>query len=138
LAHMNRSATAGQLSASIAHEILQPLAAIAANGSAGLRWLARTTPDLVNVKSCLELVVAGAHRGSEIINTIRSMYKKSEQEREPVNLAALIDEVLLLLRGDFHQRSILVKIDLSEGTAPVIANHVQLQQVILNLLVKRS
>jgi signal transduction histidine kinase len=76
LAHMNRSATAGELSASIAHEIKQLLGAIAANGSAALRWLAKATPDLDEARAALERIVDAARHGGAVIDTIRSMFRK--------------------------------------------------------------
>jgi hypothetical protein len=82
LAHMNRSVTAGELSTSIAHEMMQPLAAILTNGNAGLRWLAKATPNLDQVRASLESVIAAAHHAGNAIRTIRSMFKKSNDEKD--------------------------------------------------------
>ena len=76
LAHMNRRRTAGEMSASIAHEVKQPLAAISANGSAGLRWLAKATPNLGEARAAFERIVDAALRAGDVIDTIRSMFKK--------------------------------------------------------------
>ena len=138
LAHINRSATAGELSASIAHEVRQPLASIAANGSAALRWLRRAKPDLDEVQAALERVVGEAHRASDVLGTIRSMFKKSDQKKGAVDVNVLVEEVLTLLHGDLLRRRILVDTRLGAGLPEVVANRVQLQQVILNLLVNAA
>jgi C4-dicarboxylate-specific signal transduction histidine kinase len=135
---MNRNATASELSASFAHEIKQPLAAISANGSAALRWLTKGAPDLGEVRAALERIVNAAHRAGNIIDTIRSMFKKREGERFALNANALIEEVLALLRGDLQRRMILIETRLRAGLPEVMANRVQLQQVILNLLVNAA
>jgi signal transduction histidine kinase len=133
LAHMNRTATAGALSASIAHEIKQPLAAIAANGNAALRWLIRATPDLDEAQESMERVVGAAHRASDVIDTIRSMFKRSDQKKGALGINVLIEEVLAVLHNDFQRRKIIVQCRLGTGLPTVTANRVQLQQVILNL-----
>jgi signal transduction histidine kinase len=138
LAHMNRSATAGELSASIAHEIKQPLGAIAANGRAGLRWLRRATPDLGEAEAALESVVNDAHRASDIVGTIRTMFKKGDQEKIAVDLNLVVKEVLGLLRTDLQRRQISVVTRLAEGLPQVMADRVQLQQVVLNLIVNAA
>ena len=138
LAHMNRTATAGALSASIAHEIKQPLAAIATNGSAALRWLRRATPDLDEAQESLERVVGAAHHASDVIDTIRSMFKRSDQKKGAIGINVLIEEVLAVLHNDFLRRKIIVQTRLGTGLPTVMANRVQLQQVILNLCVNAA
>jgi C4-dicarboxylate-specific signal transduction histidine kinase len=138
LAHMNRTATAGTLSASIAHEIKQPLAAIAANGSAALRWLRRATPDLDEAQVSMERVVGAAHHASDVIDTIRSMFKRSDQKKGAFGINVLIEEVLAVLHNDFLRRKIIVQTRLGTGLPAVMANRVQLQQVILNLCVNAA
>jgi len=135
LAHMNRNSTAGELSASIAHEITQPLAAIMTNGKAGLHWLAKATPDLDQVRACFEAVIAATHHAGNVIRAIRSMFKKSDDERVALNPSRLIQEVLELLRVNLRRRRISVETRLSADVPEIMGNRVQLQQVILNLLV---
>jgi signal transduction histidine kinase len=103
-----------------------------------LRWLTKATPDLDEARAALERIVHAAHHAGDVIETVRSMFKKSGQERVPVNLNGLIEEVLGLVRGDLQKRRILVKTDLSAGLPSILANRVQLQQVVLNLLVNAA
>lgn len=138
LAHMSRIAVAGELSASIAHEVKQPLAAIAASGSAGLRWLARATPDLVNARASFERVVKAAQHAGDVIDTIRSMFKKSDGERLALDPNTLIEDVLTVLRGDLRRRGISVEAHLRAGLPQIVGNRVQLQQVVLNLIVNAA
>jgi C4-dicarboxylate-specific signal transduction histidine kinase len=132
---MNRGSTAGELSASIAHEIAQPLAAIMTNGTAGLRWLAKAPPDLDRVRASFEAVVAATRHAGNVIRAIRSMFKKSDDERVALNPKRLIQEVLELLRFNLRRRRISVETRLSADMPGIMGNRVQLQQVILNLLV---
>jgi C4-dicarboxylate-specific signal transduction histidine kinase len=138
LAHLNRSATAGELSASIAHEVKQPLSAIAANGSAALRWLAKATPDLGEARAALERIVDAARHAGEVIDTIRSMFRKSDDERLALKPDVVIEEVLALLHTDLQRRGILIETRLRPGLPAIEANRVQLQQVILNVLVNAA
>jgi C4-dicarboxylate-specific signal transduction histidine kinase len=138
LAHMNRTATAGALSASIAHEIKQPLAAIAANGSAALRWLTRATPDLDEAKESMERVVGAAHRAGNVIDTIRSMFKRNDRKKSALEINVLIEEVLAVLHTDFQRRKIIVQSRLRTDLSRIMADRVQLQQVILNLCVNAA
>jgi signal transduction histidine kinase len=135
LAHMNRSSTAGELLASIAHEMMQPLTAIVAGGNAGLRWLARAKPNLDKARASLEGVIAAAEHAGNVIRTIRSMFKKSHDEKVALNPNQLIQEVLELLRVNLRRRGISVETRLSADLPEIMGNRVQLQQVILNLLV---
>jgi signal transduction histidine kinase len=129
LAHMNRSATAGALSASIAHEVKQPLAAITANGSAALRWLAKATPDLGEARAALERTIDAARHAGEVIDTIRSMFRKSDDKRLALKPDVMIEEVLALLHGDLQKRGISIDTRLRPGLPEIVANRVQLQQV---------
>jgi C4-dicarboxylate-specific signal transduction histidine kinase len=135
IAHLNRTATAGQLMASIAHQINQPLAAIAANGNAGLRWLDKEVPNLREVRAALERVVRDVHHADDVVRTIRAMFKKGDQNELSQDVNKLIWEVLGLLRGDLQKRQVSVQTDILPELPEIVADRVQLQQVILNLVV---
>jgi signal transduction histidine kinase len=138
LAHMNRNSAAGELSASIAHEMLQPLTAIVAGGNAGLRWLAKAKPNLDKARASIEGVIVAAEHAGNVIRTIRSMFKKSDDEKVALNPNRLIQEVLELLRVNLRRRGISVETRLSADLPEIMGNRVQLQQVILNLLVNAA
>ena len=109
LAYMNRTATAGELSASIAHEVKQPLAAIVANASAALRWLGKQTPNIEEARLALKRMLDEGHRASQVIDEIRDMFRKNVHAREPVNVNALISETLLLVDHEIQTKRILVQ-----------------------------
>jgi signal transduction histidine kinase len=134
LAHMNRVATAGELSASIAHEVNQPLAAIVLNASAGLCYIARATPDLDGARAALESVVSDGHRAGEVVASVRAMFKNKSGEKTPLDLNDLIQDVLLLVRGELQAQEIVVQTGLNRPLPLVLGNSGQLQQVILNLV----
>src|ERR1051326_1470049 len=134
LMQMNRLSTAGELSASIAHEVNQPLTGIVASASAALRWLSRDYPDLGKAQEALRYIVAAGSRASDIVTNIRAMFIKDTQERAQIDLNELLRSVLGLVYIDLRKHSIEAEIDLSEQLPPVIGNAVQLQQVILNLV----
>ena len=134
LADMNRVATAGELTASIAHEVKQPLAAMVANANAALRWLTNKTPNLDEALAALKRVVSDGHRTAEVIGSVRAMFKKEGQERAPVDLNDLIQDVLALLRGELKKRGIVVQTGLSWPLPLAVGHSGQLQQVILNLV----
>jgi C4-dicarboxylate-specific signal transduction histidine kinase len=134
IAQLNRHAEAAALAASIAHEINQPLAAIIANGNAGLRWLASKTPDVDKVRATLDNIVRAGHRTAELIDSIRAMFKKEHQIEAPISLNELIREVLTLLDSDLQLHHVTVRTTLNEALPKVSADRVQLQQVILNLI----
>ncbi|MBO0712023.1 MAG: hypothetical protein J2P47_12170, partial [Acetobacteraceae bacterium] len=102
LARLNRFAAARELSTSMAHEIKQPLAAIAANASAGLRWLGRATPDLGETRAALERIVNDAHRANELIGAIRAMFKQGADVKVALDVNSLVGDVLALLRADLE------------------------------------
>ncbi len=119
---------------SIAHEIKQPLAAITANAYAGLRWLARTTPDVGETRTVLQGIVNDAHRASEVIQGIRAMFKAEGQARVSVDLNALMSEALALAQGELQKQRIVVQTELAGKLPPVTANEVQLQEAMFNLI----
>ena len=134
LARVMQMTAMGQMAASIAHEINQPLAAIVANGNAGLNWLTRATPDLNEAREALKCIVNDGHLAGEVIGGIRSMFKKSGHEGAPQDLNEVVREVLALLRGEIQSQQVSIRSELAEELPQVPANRVQLQQVIVNLI----
>jgi C4-dicarboxylate-specific signal transduction histidine kinase len=134
-AHAARVSTLGELTASIAHEINQPLGAIGASADAGLRWLNRPAPDLDEVRSSLERMNADARRASEIIARIRSMAARRPPERVLVSIDDLISEVLQFLRHEAQSRRVTVSYHSAAAGPKVLADRTQLQQVVVNLVV---
>jgi signal transduction histidine kinase len=134
LARVERLTTMGEMAASIAHEINQPLAAIVASSNAGLRWLSRTTPDLDEARLVLQRIANDGHRASQVIGSVRAMCKKDLPEKAPIDVNDLVREVLALVHGDMKNRRIAVQVALSDRLPLVPADHVQLQQVLMNLV----
>jgi signal transduction histidine kinase len=134
LANMNRVATAGKLSASIAHEVNQPLAAMVTNANAGLRFLTRPAPDLDSTRAALERVVKDGHRAGDVIKSIRAMFNREEKDRAWLDINEVVRDVLVLLQGELQAQRIVVRDDLGRQLPLVQGHKGQLQQVILNLV----
>ena len=134
LTHLNRVATAGELSASIAHEVNQPLTGIVARVGAARRWLAAERPDLDKVRAALDQIEAAGHRASDIITNVKSMFKRDTQDRSKIDIDKLVWAVLDLVYIDLRKHHIELKTELSDQLPPIFGNRVQLQQVILNLV----
>src|SRR5262249_54082414 len=134
LAHMNRSAAIGQMSASIVHEINQPLAAMVMNAGTGLRWLAKNTPNVEKAAHALKNIVGDVNRARQLVQILRDMIKKETSNRTFVDINDAIREVLTLLRIELEEHEVLTKAALKEGLPGVMADRVQLQQVIFNLV----
>ena len=132
LARSTQASRMGAMTASIAHEIRQPLAAIMTNANAGLRWIARTPPDVVETRMALERIVHESRRTDDVVQNIRAMFKSEGSSRTSVELNELINEVLTLTKSDIQM--IIVRTKLDENLPPVMANRVQLQQVFFNLV----
>jgi PAS domain S-box-containing protein len=135
LAHANRIATMGQLTASIAHEVKQPIGAAAAYAEAALRLLARRPPKLEKVREALEGIVATSHRAGDVIDGIRTLVKKAPPRSERLDINEAILEVIELTRGEAAKDGVSVQTDLAQGLPVIEGDRVQLQQVILNLIV---
>lgn len=134
LAHANRVATMGQLTASIAHEVKQPLAATVMNAQAALRWLGAEPPDLEEARRALERVAGDGLRAGEVIDRIRALVEKAPPRKEALALNEVIREVIVLLHGEVVKHGIAVQTQLAEGLPRIQGDRVQLQQVILNLI----
>ena len=134
LIRVARLTTMGELLASIAHEINQPLAAVATSGDACLRWLNRDQPDLDAARDAVSRVVRDAHRAGDVIRSLRALTKKSGPQLTKLDIRDAIEEVLALTRGELQQHGVVLHTDLSAGDRPVLGDKVQLQQVLLNLI----
>jgi PAS domain S-box-containing protein len=134
LAHVNRITTLGELAASISHELKQPIGAAMATASAGLNWLRRDVPDLKEVSESLENIVGDGKRATEIIDRLRALYKKTPPNREPLAANDVIGEMVVLLRGEATRNAVSIRTDLAEHLPNVIADRVQIQQVLMNLM----
>ncbi len=135
LAHVARLATMDELAASLAHEINQPLAAILTNAQAARRFLARDEPDLNEVREALDDIIADDQRAAQVIMRIRALVKKREPKRSRFNLNEVILEIAGLIGSDAAQRKVAISLDLANDLRSILGDHVQLQQVILNLAI---
>ncbi|KRE14601.1 serine/threonine protein kinase [Bosea sp. Root483D1] len=138
LAHMSRVTTMGELTASIAHEVSQPLAGIVASGHAALRWLAATPSDVGEARRALERVVADADRAGEVVGRVRNLVAKSPPSRDRLDMVALIEEVLTLTRSELRRHRLVLRTDLADDLAQPLGDRVQLQQVVLNLVINAA
>jgi signal transduction histidine kinase len=135
LAHLNRIATAGELSASIAHEVKQPLAAMAAQSGAALRWLAHGTPNLNEARLALEKIKVAGDRAAQIVENLRSMFRKEPNPQRPLNVNILIGNVLALTAREMQKHDISAQTAFSEAVEPkTLGDQAQLEQVFLNLV----
>jgi C4-dicarboxylate-specific signal transduction histidine kinase len=131
---MNRVATAGILSASITHEISQPLAGIVLSASAARRLLALREPSIEEARDALDQIENDGHRASEIIASLRGMFKKETQARNPIDINKLIFTVLAILRHELQKHGVELRTELDESLPALEGDRVQLQQVVLNLV----
>ena len=134
LAHTNRVSILGELVASISHELAQPITATTNNAKASLRWLQRDPPDLTQVRKGTERIIEAGTFASEIINRLRSLYKKAPPKRELVAINEVIGEMVLLLRSEANEYAVSIRTDLAADLPKITADRVQLQQVLMNLM----
>ena len=134
LAHVNRVTTMGELTASLAHEVNQPIAAAVANASACLHWLAAQPPNLDEARAAAMNVVKDGTRAAEIVSHIRLLFKKATPQRELVDLNEVIREMIVLLHSEVTRCSISVRTELAGDLPHVTGDRVQLQQVMMNLI----
>jgi PAS domain S-box-containing protein len=135
LAHANRTATMGQLSASIAHEVNQPIAAVVTNAQAALRWLGARPPNLEEVRQTLGRIVADGIRASEVISRIHALVRKAPQRKDALDINEAILEVIGLTRGEVVKNCVTVQLALEEQLPIIRGDRVQLLQVMLNLII---
>jgi C4-dicarboxylate-specific signal transduction histidine kinase len=134
LAHVNRMSIMGELAASLAHDILHPIATARNNARAGVRFLEMSPPNLAEVKEALNCIVRDADRAKDIVGRMRDHIKKAPPRREPFELNEAIREVIATVRSAIDQNRVSVRARLTDGLNPVRADRVQLQQVVMNLI----
>ena len=135
LAHVNRHLTMGAITASIAHELNQPLGAIVNNAQSGLLCLADKSPNLIEAAAALKDIVSDGHRASQVITSIRAMFAKDAGSKTLLDINELLQEVVALLRAEFNKQNVVVALDLTENLPQVLVDRVQILQVLLNLMI---
>jgi PAS domain S-box-containing protein len=134
LAHVTRVTMLGELTASIAHEVNQPLAAVVANAEASLRWLNREEPDLAAARRSVEWVIEDGCRASDVIRRVRALAKKSDMETLPLELNQVVNEAATLVERELVKHRVSLRTKLAPALPEILGDRVQLQQVIINLL----
>src|SRR5262249_31350001 len=130
LAHLARTATLGELAASIAHEINQPLAGVVINGNACTRWLAAGPPNIDEAGKALERIISDAPRASDVVDRIRRLARREPSEKTALDLNETALDALALTRSELHGNGIVLRTDFPADLPPVMADRVQVQQVI--------
>ena len=134
LARVNRVTTMGELTASLAHEVNQPIGAAVTNASTCLRWLAGDTPNLEEARAAAMRVVTDGRRAAEIISRVRQLFKKGITERELLDVNEVVREMIVILQGEAARQNIVATMNLAEDLPQVLGDRVQLQQVMMNLI----
>src|SRR5580704_234114 len=134
LAHINRATTMGELTASLAHEINQPIAAAVADARTCLRWLDREQPDIGEARESAARMVKAITRASDIISRLRQLFKKGAPQSNLVDVSEVIQEMVVLLHSEASRQSVSIQTELSANSPPIMADRVQLQQVLMNLM----
>jgi C4-dicarboxylate-specific signal transduction histidine kinase len=135
LARVSRVTTMGELTASLAHEVNQPIAAAVTDANTCLRWLNREQPDVEEAREAASRVVKDATRAAEIISRVRLLFKKGAAQRELVDINEIIREMVALMRSEIARNSISVRTELAEDIPQIMGDRVQLQQVLMNLMI---
>jgi C4-dicarboxylate-specific signal transduction histidine kinase len=138
LAHVVRITTLGELTASIAHEVNQPLAGVVANAESGLRWLRRETPDVDAACRSLEWIIDDGNRASEVIRRVRSLANKGSVEKLPLDVNDVAREVIALVQRELTKHRASLRMELAPTLPTILGDRVQLQQVIINLVMNGS
>lgn len=133
LAHAGRVATLGELTASIAHEVNQPLSAIVTSGEAGLRWLGRPEPNLAEVRASMEHMISQGQRASDIISRIRAMARKSDADQQACSVNEIIEETLFLLQREVSIHEVDLTLRLDPAAPQILCDRIQIQQILINL-----
>ena len=134
LAHVTRVATLGELTASIAHEVNQPLAAIVTNGNACLRWLAGDSPNLDEARETARRIIRDGNRAGDVIGRIRTLLRKTGTEKELLDMNQAVREVVALAEGEVRRNGVALRTELTGDLPPILGDRVELEQVVLNLI----
>jgi PAS domain S-box-containing protein len=134
LAHVSRLTTMGELAASIAHEVNQPLVGVVTNASASLRFLAGDSPNLVEAREALRAIIRDGNRAADVISRMRGLFKKAWPTKERLNINEAIEEVAILTRGEARRNKVALRMELAANLPSVMADRVQIQQVMMNLI----
>jgi predicted ATPase/signal transduction histidine kinase len=134
LAHVTRVTTMGELAASIAHEVNQPLAGIVTNGNASLRWLSGPLPNLDEAREAIQRIIRDGSRAGQVVARIRALSQKTRAARESVDINEAIEEIVVLIGGELQRNQIVLQMDLAADLPSVVGDRVQLQQVVMNLI----
>jgi PAS domain S-box-containing protein len=134
LAHVTRVTTLGELTASIAHEVNQPLAAIVANAEACLRWLDREIPDLNAARRSVEWIISDGDRASQVVRRVRALANKTDMEKAPLDVNDVVREVIVLVQRELASHGVSLRTELAPAPLRILGDRVQLQQVIINLV----
>src|SRR5712672_3354127 len=134
LAHITRVTTMGELTASLAHEIKQPIAAAVTDAKTCVRWLRRDDPDVAEAREAASRMVNDVTRAADIISSISSLFTKSALPRQLVDVNQLVQEMIVVLRNEAIRHAIVIRADLDPDLPGVVADPVQLQQVVMNLM----
>jgi len=135
LAHVTRLTTLGELTASIAHEVNQPLAAVLANAEACLLWLDRETPDLDGARRSVEWIIKDGNRAGDVIRRVRALSKKADSQKALLDIKDVVNEVIALVQRELLSQCVVLRMEVAPALPVVLGDRVQLQQVIINLVV---
>jgi signal transduction histidine kinase len=134
LAHVSRVTTMGELAASIAHEVNQPLAGIVTNANASLRWLAGDSPNLAEAREAIRRIIRDGNRAGDVVTRMRTFFKKACTTKERLNINEAIEEVVILTQSEVRKNKVALQMELAANLPPVMGDRVQLQQVVVNLI----
>jgi C4-dicarboxylate-specific signal transduction histidine kinase len=135
LAHVTRLTTLGELTASIAHEVNQPLGALVAEAEACLLWLGQETADVDEARQNVERIIMNGHRAGEVIRRVRALSKKADPQKAPIDINDIVNEVITLVRREAVSQRVALRMELAPTIPLVMADRVQLQQVLINLVI---
>src|SRR3984893_13184018 len=134
LAHVSRVTTMGELAASIAHEVNQPLVGVVTNASASLRYLGWDSPNLVEAREAIRAIIRDGNRAADVVSRMHALFKKARPTKEPLNINEAVEEVVVLTQGEARRNKVTLQVELAANLPSVMADRVQIQQVVMNLI----